>query len=253
VTRPAGFAAAEGAVAHVLVDALADRCRVEDDDGHHLQRVRRVRPGEVLTAADGAGAWRRYLVDAVAPGRLDLASDGPVHEEPPLTPGLAVAFGVTKGEAPELVVGQLTQLGVDRIVAVTTARSVVRWSGDRGEKALQRLRRVAREAVMQSRRARLPDVAIATSLEAVAGHPDLVVAARDGDDPDTIPLPASGEWLVVVGPEGGFDPREREHLAGAAGLALGPFQLRATTAATVATGLFTSRRRPAIFSRGKEP
>jgi 16S rRNA (uracil1498-N3)-methyltransferase len=255
VARPAGYAAAEGAVAHVLVGELEDWATVSGDDGHHLQRVRRIRAGELLTAADGAGLWRRYLVDEVDPGRLALTADGPVHEEPPLEPGLAVAFGVAKGEAPELVVGQLTQLGVDRIVAVTTARSVVRWSGDRAEKARERLRRVAREASMQSRRARLPVVEVASSLAAVTarGHADVVVAERGGGDVAALGSPASGGWLLVVGPEGGFDPGEREHLASARSVGLGPYQLRATTAATVITGLFTCRRRPAIFSRGKEP
>ena len=232
MARPAGYAAAEAAVAHVLVGELGDEATISGDDGHHLQRVRRIRAGEVLTAADGAGLWRRYVVEDVGPARLALTAGGPVHEEPPLEPGLAVAFGVAKGEAPELVVGQLTQLGVDRIVAVTTARSVVRWSGDRAEKARERLRKVAREAAMQSRRARLPVVEVADSLVAVTipPHPDL-----------------------VVGPEGGFDPGERKHLVSARSVGLGPYQLRATTAATVVTGLFTCRRRPAIFSRGKEP
>ncbi|HEY7133914.1 MAG TPA: RsmE family RNA methyltransferase [Acidimicrobiia bacterium] len=252
---PAGYPAAEGAVAHVLVDGLGEHLTVEGDDGHHLQRVRRIRPGELLTAADGAGRWRRYLVGDVGPGRLALTAGGPVHEEPPLEPGLAVAFGVTKGEAPELVVGQLTQLGVDRIVAVTTARSVVRWSGDKAEKARRRLQRVAREAAMQSRRARLPIVELADSLQPLTArpHPDLVVAERGGGDVATLPTPASGGWLLVVGPEGGLEPGEREHLEPARSVGLGPFQLRATTAATVVTGLFTCRRRAAIFSRGKEP
>jgi 16S rRNA (uracil1498-N3)-methyltransferase len=253
VTRPAGFAADAGAVAHVLVGELSDTCRVEGDDGHHLQRVRRLGPGERVTAADGAGLWRAYVVGDAAGGRLDLVAEGEIHEEPALTPGLGVAFGVTKGEAPELVVGQLTQLGVDRVVAVTTARSVVRWSGERGEKARGRLRRVAREAVMQARRSRLPDVEIMPALDGLAGAPGLVVAERGGAGPEEVPPPVSGAWLLVVGPEGGFDDRERKLLAGADRVALGPFQLRATTAATVVTGLFTSRRRAAIFSRGQEP
>jgi hypothetical protein len=86
VTRPAGYAAAEGAVAHVLLGELGDQATVSGDDGHHLQRVRRIRAGELVTAADGAGLWRRYLVDEVGPGRLALTADGPVHEEPPLEP-----------------------------------------------------------------------------------------------------------------------------------------------------------------------
>jgi len=70
---PAGREPADSdAVAHVFVDELGERCHIEGDDGHHLSRVRRVRTGELVTAADGSGAWRLYEVVAVSAGALDL-------------------------------------------------------------------------------------------------------------------------------------------------------------------------------------
>ncbi len=53
--RPARGPADVDAVAHVFVESLDDRCVVGGDDGHHLQRVRRLGAGEVVTAADGSG------------------------------------------------------------------------------------------------------------------------------------------------------------------------------------------------------
>jgi 16S rRNA (uracil1498-N3)-methyltransferase len=185
-------------------------------------------------------------------GAVTLEASGIVHTEPRLEPGLAVAFGVTKGDTPDLVAGQLTQLGVDRIVAVTMARSVARWEGDRAAHARERLERVAREAAMQSRRSGLPSVSVETSLQPLLGHPGLVVAERGGQ-PWVDPAPADGgEWLLLVGPEGGFDDAERDLLAGVPVFSLGPYQLRAATAATTVAGWFTSRRRSAIFSRVTE-
>ena len=52
--------------------SLDDSVEITGADGHHLQRVRRLRVGEHVTAADGAGGWRRYEIDAVEPGRLHL-------------------------------------------------------------------------------------------------------------------------------------------------------------------------------------
>jgi hypothetical protein len=46
----------EPAAAHVFVADL-ERLELEDPDGHHLARSLRLRPGEVVTASDGAGAW----------------------------------------------------------------------------------------------------------------------------------------------------------------------------------------------------
>ena len=76
-----------------------------------------------------------------------------------LEPALTVAFAPIKGERPEWVVQKLTELGIDRIVPLRSERSVVRWTAQRGQAAVERLRRVAREAAAQCRRVWLPEVA----------------------------------------------------------------------------------------------
>ena len=65
---------------------------------------------------------------------------------------------LAKGDRSELAIEMLTELGIDEIVPWQAARSVVRWSGDRAEKSLQRWRSTVREAVKQSRRLRVPEV-----------------------------------------------------------------------------------------------
>src|SRR4051812_45237865 len=112
------------ASAHLFVDpsageALAETLDIGGEDGHHLIRVLRLRVGETVTVADGAGGWRPYALGAIAPGgavRLDATGEPGV--EPVMTPRLAVAFALTKGDKPELVVQKLTELGVDRILPV---------------------------------------------------------------------------------------------------------------------------------------
>ncbi len=250
--RPVAFPADHDAAAHVYVDDLDAEVTVVGDDGHHLQRVRRIRAGESVTAADGVGHWRAYDVSGTGPGTVTMRATGAVHDEPALLPPLAVAFGITKGAKPELVVAQLTELGADHIVAVTMARSVVRRDEDGARRGLERLRHIAREAGMQSRRARLPAVELAPSLAAVADHPGLVVAERGGDPPDALAPPPPEGWLVVVGPEGGLSDDERRQTAGAARVAVGAYVLRAATAAPVVCGLFTSRRHRGMFSREPE-
>jgi|GEM_PF-146798 len=116
-----GWAADAGAVAHVIapeLTELTDEHVVDGEDGHHLERVRRLEPHEIVTMADGRGAWRCYSVAETGPGWLRLAAVGSSCVEPALLPRLAVAFALTKAEKPELVVQKLTELGVDRIVPV---------------------------------------------------------------------------------------------------------------------------------------
>ncbi len=230
------------ATAHVYVERLDDTIRVGGDDGHHLVRVRRLRAGEVVTAADGYGRWRTYSVDAVEGGVVCLHATSDLAHEVPLVPRLTVACALTKGERPELVVQKLTELGADTIVIVQAARSVVRWDVDREHAAMHRLRRIAREAGAECRRARLPVIDGPVPLSELAGRSGLVVADREGMPADGLPEPAAGEWLVVVGPEGGLDESELELFADAPRLAVGRFVLRAETAAIAAAATLAWRR-----------
>jgi 16S rRNA (uracil1498-N3)-methyltransferase len=230
------------ATAHVYVDRLDDHVTIDGDDGHHLQRARRLRAGETVTAADGYGRWRVFTVGTSERGRVELQAVSALAHEPPLLPRLTVACSLTKGEKPELVVQKLTELGVDRVLLVQAARSVVRWDDAKAAAAVERLQRVAREAGAQSRRARVPVVDGPVPVPELARLPGLVVAAVDGGDATGLPPPPDGEWVVAVGPEGGFDRDELATMAHAPRLALGPFVLRAETAAIAATAALLTRR-----------
>ena len=238
MTPPAGREpAGAGAVAHVFVGALDDDVVVTGTDGHHLQRVRRLAAGEIVTAADGTGAWRRYEVGEAAKGSVTLVALDPVEHAPLLPVGVALAVALTKGGLDD-VVAAVTELGAVRVIPVRTARTVVRWDAARARRAVDRLRVVAREAAMQSRRARVPAVDDVTELATVAARPDLVVADREGSAAAALPRPTSpGEWTVIVGPEGGLAPEELVALGTRPRLALGPHVLRAATAPLAAVAV----------------
>jgi len=239
---PATTPAQIAATAHVFVDRLDDRITVDGDDGHHLQRARRVRPGETVTAADGYGRWRVFAVTGAEAGRIGLEATSALVHEAPLLPRLTVACSLTKGEKPELAVQKLTELGVDRILVVQAARSVVQWDDARAATAFARLQRVAREAAAQARRARVPVVDGPIAPGELDGLDGLVVAAVDGVPASRLAAPPGGEWVVVVGPEGGFDEAEQRGFGSAPRLAVGPFVLRAETAAIAAAAALAGRR-----------
>ena len=144
------FAADTTAVAHVFAESIDDELEVDGPDGHHLARVRRVRVGEHVTVAAREGAWREYTVVAARGGALSLEAVGPRRVEPWLAPRLCVAFALTKGTKPEVVVRQLTELGVDALTPVIGERSVARRDVADEARLVERLERVAREASMQS-------------------------------------------------------------------------------------------------------
>ena len=237
--RPARGPADVDAVAHVFVDALDDRCEITGPDGHHLQRVRRLTPGESVTAADGSGAWRTYEIVGIDAARLILEARADVLIENPSAIPLSLAVALTKGGLDD-VISAATELGVERVIPVRTARSVVRWDDARAARAVARFRTVAREASMQSRRARVPVVDNVVAVNALVGRPGLVVADRTGVAPSVLaPDPEHG-WTVLVGPEGGLAPDELSALSDAPRIRLGRHVLRASTAPLAALAVFAA-------------
>lgn len=239
--RARAWAAAEDAAAHTFVPALEDSVEITGADGHHLQRVRRLRIGEHVTAADGTGSWRRYVIDAIEPGRLRLSARGERRCEPELVPGVALAVALTKAGALDTVVARCTELGVARITPLRTRRCVVQWDATQAERAVERLRAVAREAAAQSRRARWPEIDPVAALADVAGRRDVVVADRTGGPVGDLAEPNGSAWTVVVGPEGGLETSELEALGDAPRLSLGPHILRAETAPIAAVSVLVGR------------
>ena len=212
---------------HVFVDDVEVPV-LADDDQHHLARVLRVRPGGALTVADGHGRWRRCRFGD------DLEAVGAVEVDPVPLPPITIAFALVKGAKPELVVQKLTELGVDRIIPFVARRSVVQWDDDRSAKQLVRLRRVAREAAMQSRRTRLAEVDPVSRFVAVVDLPGAAVASVGGGPPSL------HHPTVLIGPEGGWDDDERARFGPTVGL--GPQVLRAETAALTAGALLAALR-----------
>jgi 16S rRNA (uracil1498-N3)-methyltransferase len=223
--------------AHVVVDDL-DRLELAPDDAHHLGAVLRLRPGEAVGATDGRGGFLRCTW--LGAGRLEPAAD-PLPVRPRPQP-VGVAFAPVKGERTDWAVQKLAELGVDRIVLLLgTERGVVRWDPARAAAQLQRLGRVVRAAVAQSRQLWLPDVSAARWPEVAAGGR---MGGPAGDaalaEPGGGPL-LPGLASIVVGPEGGWSERERSCWPGPT-VGLGPTVLRAETAAVAAGVLLSGLR-----------
>lgn len=228
-------------VAHVFVDNLTSPV-LSANDRHHLGRVLRLREGESVTVSNGKGAWRPC---AWNDGELQIVGD--VVETPASNARVGIAFAPVKGDRNEWAVQKLTEIGVhDIVVLAPTRRSVVRWSNV--DKQLDKLRVVAREAAMQSRRVWLPTVSGLVALADALAMPGAAVADPAGDALAGSPSPAGDSALavnpslIIVGPEGGFD--DDEIPAHTPRVSLGDTILRAETATLVAATLLVARRQP---------
>ncbi|WP_217549618.1 16S rRNA (uracil(1498)-N(3))-methyltransferase [Streptomyces sp. GbtcB6] len=236
----------------VVPDFSGGEVVLDGPEGRHAVSVKRLQPGEDVILTDGRGRWMEGVVRA-AEGKdrlvvMDLES---VQEEPLPQPRITVVQALPKGDRGEVAVETMTEVGVDAIVPWQAARCITQWKGERGLKSLAKWRGTAREAGKQSRRVRFPEVADAMTTRQVAAllaKADLAAVLHSdfehGSEPLAgVPLPAEGEIVLVVGPEGGV-ARDEVALfeeAGAKAYTLGPTVMRTSTAGTAAAALLLGR------------
>ncbi|MEU8694807.1 16S rRNA (uracil(1498)-N(3))-methyltransferase [Streptomyces sp. NPDC048665] len=221
---------------------------LDGPEGRHAVSVKRLRSGEDVVLTDGRGRWAEGVVKA-AEGKDRLVVDvASVHEEPPAVPRITVVQALPKGDRGEVAVETMTEVGVDAIVPWQASRCITQWKGERGLKALGKWRATAREAGKQSRRVRFPEVADAATTKqvcALLATADFAAVLHESGEERlaTAELPAGGDIVLVVGPEGGVSPEELALFAqaGARPYVLGPTVLRTSTAGTAAAALLLGR------------
>ncbi len=207
---------------------------------HHLVHVLRLSAGAPVVVFDAGrevdatlqqvdGAWR---AQPCGPARAGVSGAD-----------VTLAYGLPKGDKLDAVLRQVTELGVQRVVLLDCARSVVRLSAERASKRLDRLARVVEQAARQSGRADVPAIdgplTVAEAADALTDHTRWVLHPEGGGPLSAAPLGAP--LAVFVGPEGGFAPDELGALWDAHRITLGPRVLRTETAAPVACALALHR------------
>ncbi len=212
--------------------SVGDVLRLPDEEGHHLFKVLRARPGETIEVVDGAGSL--FAAELTEGCEATVTQE---HTAPEDAGGVTLYQAVPKGRHMDLVVEKATEVGVGAIVPLATEHGVVRL--DRGDGKVERWYRVAVAAARQSQRLRVPEVReVIPFAGAVEEAGESGVLLHNGPDlpPLEVTVSAGGAVSLFVGPEGGFSEGELElavenriRLA-----SLGPFRLRSETAGMVA-------------------
>ena len=219
--------------AHGIFDAPPDAA-------HHLAHVLRLAAGDVLVVFDGRGLEYPATIERIGKSAVTIRVAEPheVDRESPLQ--VTLAQGISSGERMDYTVQKAVELGVAAIQPLETERSVVRLTAERAAKRVAHWQAIAVAACEQSGRNRVPRVHPVASVPAWLAHvrqdaqrltlsPDATSTLRSLGRPQ-------GEIVLLVGPEGGLAPRERDDArnAGFGGVKLGPRVLRTETAALAA-------------------
>lgn len=215
------------------------------EEARHLARVLRVEPGQRYEISDNSAP---YLAEVAEIGRDRVVFRVLEPVEPRNPPLDAVLYAaLVKFDRFEWTVEKATELGVSSIVPFEAERTE-RGLAKAGVKRVERWRRIVREASEQSRRDRMPEVPAPVTLEAClkeASPYRYFLDEEPGAQPMASALPesacrhATDRAALLVGPEGGWTPAEREQAvaAGWTPVSLGPQILRAETAALAGLSL----------------
>ena len=210
------------------------------DAAHHLAHVLRLAEGDVLVVFDGRGLEYPATIERIGKSAVTLRvrDPSPVNRESPLQ--VTLAQGISSGERMDYTVQKAVELGVTAIQPLSTERSVVRLSAERAAKRVAHWHGIAVAACEQSGRNQVPEVYPVSSVTSwLARVPSAALRLTLSPDASSslheIDRPG-GPIVLLVGPEGGLSPRERDdaRAAGFSGLRLGPRVLRTETAALAA-------------------
>ena len=234
----------------VYVDApLAEgaRVRLAPFAADHLVRVLRLPDGAKLACFNGDGLEHAAMLEIAARGAVELrvGAARELHNESPLA--ITLVQSIARGERMDLILQKATELGVARIVPVSSERTEVRLDEERAERRVAHWQRVVQSACEQCGRAVVPAVEAPVALAAHAAAVRELALEKRVLQPDAGQGPAAlapcSALLLAAGPEGGFSERDLGLLAqaGYRGLRLGPRILRTETAGLAAIAALQSR------------
>jgi 16S rRNA (uracil1498-N3)-methyltransferase len=197
-----------------------------------LRKVLRLSPGAPIAVLPNDGSVIRC--------ELGVHEAYPVQvERPDSEPALrlTLAQALPKGDKLDEIIRACTEIGVASFVLFPSERTVVRWDDKKTAARIARLETIAREAAEVSFRTVMPTIRLMTDQRQVLSSiPEAVVLSESEGLSRTLPRPASGEMTIVVGPEGGWAPRELG-LIGDRGVTLGPRDLRVDHAGAAAAAI----------------
>ncbi|MCI9135656.1 MAG: 16S rRNA (uracil(1498)-N(3))-methyltransferase [Lachnospiraceae bacterium] len=219
-------------------------------DVNHIRSVLRMKPGEEISVSDGRGKTYACVIEALEPEKIRLGIQKIQEISTELGAQVTLYQGLPKGDKLELIIQKCVELGVSRIVPVTTRRTIVKLDAKKEASRVQRWNGIAHSAAKQSGRSLIPQVTgVYTLAEAVREASQLDVClipyelAEDMEKTrQELGAVRPGQSVgIFIGPEGGFDEAEVEQVMKAGGrpITLGRRILRTETAGMAVLAMLT--------------
>jgi len=224
-----------------------DVCIATAEQGRYLKNVLRMRAGESLRVFTGTGREFEAVIRQTQEGlALEI---GEKHSTAADGIEIILCQALPKADRMETIIRHATELGAGRIIPFHAQRSIPRWPEEKSPQKRQRWQKIAVEAARQCGRTDIPEIGqIVSFTEVLRSSPpgwlNLIFWEEESargirevlQDPK---YEATTGFLLVVGPEGGFDKKEIDQAsqAGFLSVSIGKRILRVDTAASAVTAI----------------
>lgn len=208
---------------------FVDKTQVNEDAGlvfitgadvNHICHVLRMRVGEQFYVTDGESGGK-YLCALKEASEDQVTCDilRNIEESSELPCEITLYQGLPKADKMELIIQKAVELGVHRIVPVSTKRSIVKLDDKKAGAKISRWQGIAEAAAKQSKRDVIPQIGDVMTLKAaLAEAADFEVSMMPYENAEGMAFTRKlldeirpGQRIAIfIGPEGGFDESEVE-------------------------------------------
>ena len=210
-------------------------------DVNHIRNVLRMRADEEVLIADGQGAEYRCKLTELGENEVRAQILWKLDGNAELASAITLFQGLPKSDKMDFIVQKCVELGVSRIVPVSTKRAVVKLDAKKEQTRLKRWNTISESAAKQSGRGVIPEVSGVMSFGKAleeAKKLDVLLIPYERAEHMAETRRVMGEIRpgqsvgIFIGPEGGFEESEVEEAvaAGAQAITLGRRILRTETA-----------------------
>lgn len=213
-----------------------------DSDYHHIKNVMRMKKGDLIKVVYDNMVYECKLTLVSDKSFFEVVSKKPAENH---SIKIGVAFSLIKEQKLDFLLQKSTEIGVNELFALNTKRSVVKIDPKKEALKIERWNRICKEAAEQSFRNFVPTIKGILNLdELIKQEYDLKLLCSLNKNTKNIKKVLQknnkcDKILIVIGPEGGFDPKEEKFLTdnGFLSVSLGDGVLRAETAPVVALSM----------------
>lgn len=215
---------------------------LEDSDYHHIKNVMRMKKDDIIKVVFDNVVYTCKLTSITNKSSFEIINK---EEKDKKDYSVDVAFSLIKEQKLNYLLQKTTELGVHILIPINTKRGVVKIDKKKESSKIDRWQKICKEASEQSFRSNMPKINSILNLEdLIYMDYDLKLLCSLNKNTKNIKKVIQKnnkcvKILLVVGPEGGFDPKEEEYLLnnGFVSVSLGNTVLRAETAPVVALSM----------------